>query len=436
MKNILLFGAGKSASVLIEYLLDNAAANKWHATIADADKNLIEEKTKGHPSSTAVAIDINNDEARRQLISQSDLVISMMPPSLHIMVAKDCVKFGKHLLTASYADDAIKALAGEVKSKGIIFLCEMGLDPGIDHMSALKLLHEIKERGGVVSSFESHCGGLVAPESDNNPWHYKISWNPRNVVLAGKAGAEYKKDGKIINESYEDLFNPDRKIETGDEQIGSLSYYPNRNSLPYIDLYELHDVKTFVRTTLRYSDYMSGWKKMIELGLTDETVAYNSDGLSLAAFYDLHFEKNRLKQKVAYLDDQFSEQLDFLGLRDEDTLISKGMISPADGLQFALEKKLALSPSDKDMIVMQHDIKYDLDGKEHQVISSLIVKGKDSVHTAMAKTVGLPLGIAAKLILNGNINLTGLHLPVVKGIYLPVLEELEKNGIVFRESQN
>ena len=491
MKNILLFGAGKSASVLIEYLTDNAAENEWHLTVVDADKDLIEQKTKSHPSSTAVFADITDEETRRTLIIDSDLVISMMPPFLHILIAKDCVQYAKHLLTASYADEQIKALADEVKNKGILFLCEMGLDPGIDHMSAMQLIHDIQEKGGSIRSFESHCGGLVAPESDNNPWHYKISWNPRNVVLAGKAGAEYKKDGKIITEEYEELFNAERKIETGDQSIGALSYYPNRNSLPYIDLYGLHDAKTFVRTTLRYRDFMLGWKNIISLKLTDETPAYESNGLTLAAFFQQHMDKygftekllNDVKENEAFTSsvlniladtlgpeadaeaivvnetgemitrqeagfkapslhdltmnshdaNKILQQLYFLGLDDVEHTINKGLISAADGLQFALEEKLVLSPADKDMIVMQHDIGYELNGASHRVISSLIVKGKDSIHTAMAKTVGLPLGIAAKLILNGTIQLSGLHLPVIKEIYAPVLKELAFNGIVFRE---
>jgi saccharopine dehydrogenase-like NADP-dependent oxidoreductase len=436
LKNITLFGAGKSASVLIEYLLENAAANNWFITIADADKNLVEQKTKGHPLSSALGIDITNDELRSKLIAQADLIISMMPPALHILVAKDCVAHGRHLLTASYADDQIKALADEVKSKGILFLCEMGLDPGIDHMSALKLIEEIKEKGGKITSFKSHCGGLVAPESDDNPWHYKISWNPRNVVLAGKAGAEYKMEGKLIKEKYEDLVDEKRSINTGDAGIGSLSYYPNRNSLPYIDLYDLHDAETFVRTTLRYRDFMLGWKNIIELQLTDETIEYQSDDMSIADFFQQHFEKHELTDVLAKkTEEKFLQQLYFLGVNDHNTILNKGMISAADGLQFALEKKLVLSPADKDMIVMQHEIVYEAAGEKHEIISSLIVKGKDSIHTAMAKTVGLPLGIAAKLILNGTINLTGLHLPVLKEIYIPVLKELEDNGVKFFEEE-
>ena len=490
MKNILLFGAGKSASVLIEYLIQNAVENEWHVTISDTDKTLIEQKTHNHSSSTAIGSDITNNETRQQLIKKSDLVISMMPPTLHILIAKDCAAYSKHLLTASYADEQIKLLANEVKEKGILFICEMGLDPGIDHMSAMQLIDDIKEKGGKITSFKSHCGGLVAPESDDNPWHYKISWNPKNVVLAGKAGAEYKQDGKIVTEEYEDLFNAERKIHLDDKVIKELGFYPNRNSLPYIDLYDLHDAKTFIRTTLRYRDFMLGWKNILSLKLTDETPAYDSTALSIAGFFQLHLDTHGLTEKLmnelkeneeytstvlkilaetigpgansflvdekgelkaqeedkvseppslddlaisAYDGNKILQQLYYLGLDDENTFIDNGIISAADGLQFILEKKLALLTHDKDMVVMQHEIEYELTGKSYEIVSSMIVKGKDNIHTAMAKTVGLPLGIAAKLILNGTINLSGLHLPVLKKIYVPVLAELKKNGIIFSE---
>jgi saccharopine dehydrogenase-like NADP-dependent oxidoreductase len=432
LKNILLFGAGKSASVLIEYLINNAADNNWHVTVVDTNKKTIESKTNKHPSSTAIEANITNDILRVALIKNTDLVISMMPPFLHILIAKDCVEYSKHLLTASYADEQIKLLADEVKSKDLIFLCEMGLDPGIDHLSAMQLINDINTKGGKITSFKSHCGGLVAPESDDNPWHYKISWNPRNVVMAGKAGAEYLQDGKHVVEKYENLFDAERTIHTADESIGTLSYYPNRNSLPYIDLYDLQDAKTFVRTTLRHKDFMFGWKTIIDLKLTDEDIVYESDDLSLADFFTTHFERNEIKLNLSTAD---KIRLAFLGLNDTTTIINKGKISAADALQFALEKKLVLSPTDKDMIVMQHEIEYEINGNKEEIISSLVVYGKDSVHTAMAKTVGLPLGIAAKLILNGSINLTGIHLPVIKEIYEPVMQELQQNGISFIEQK-
>lgn len=502
MKNIVLFGAGKSASVLIDYLLAQSTENNWKVIVADANKKLIEEKTKLHMASEAVELDIKDEKKRRELISKSDIVISMMPPSLHILIARDCMEYGKNLLTASYADDEIRSLQQSLEEKGLLFLCEMGLDPGIDHMSAMQLLDEIKDSGAIVNSFKSHCGGLVAPESDDNPWHYKITWNPRNVVLAGKAGAIYKQDGKEITEKYEVLFNADRKVMTGDEEVPVLSYYPNRNSLPYIDLYGLHDAETFVRTTLRYPDFMYGWKNVIELKLTNEDVAYDTDDKSLHDFFKEHLAKNgfgdwleeklteRFTQTKSLLEnlmkimeaeeearmegeepvDNFMivdedgglknvelddvkniaastvahkmheanltlKQLFYLGMDDADTMINKGKCSAADVLQFALEKKLALKPTDKDMIVMLHEIEYTSGNTKNSIHSSLLVKGDDSVHTAMAKTVGLPLGIAAKLILNGKIRLTGLHIPVIKEIYEPVLEELKNYGVEFVETR-
>ncbi len=504
MKKILLFGAGKSASVLIDYLLTQSGENNWKIIIADANKKLVEEKTKNHPNSEAIELDINNETKRRELVSAASIVISMMPPALHILIAKDCIHFGKNLLTASYADDEIKALGDQLKEKGILFLCEMGLDPGIDHMSAMQLLDEIKATGGVVNSFKSHCGGLIAPESDDNPWHYKITWNPRNIVLAGKAGAVYKDNNNLITEQYEQLFDASRTVATGNEEVPVLSYYPNRNSLPYIDLYGLQEAATFIRTTLRYPDFMYGWKNIIDLKLTDETPEYETDGKNLHDFFKEHLDKNGFSEWLnEKLTERFAEtksllenmmkimeaeeeaaingeeptenflvvnetgnlknieldevkntaasvvaakmheanltlkQLFYLGLDDFDTVINKGRCSAADVLQLSLEKKLALQPTDKDMIVMLHEIEYTTQtGKRNSIHSSLLVKGDDSIHTAMAKTVGLPLGIAAKLILNGKINMSGVHIPVSKEIYEPVLEELKKYGVSFLETRN
>ena len=430
LKKVLLFGAGKSASALIDYLILSAEENNWEVIVADANAALIKEKTNNRPHSTSVTLDINDASKRRLLIESSDIVISMMPPSLHILIANDCLQYGKSLLTASYADEAILALDKNVKEKGLLFLCEMGLDPGIDHMSAMQLLDEIDEKGGKVVSFKSHCGGLVAPESDNNPWHYKISWNPRNVVLAGKSGAIYKKDGNIVQEEYEQLFDPKRSVTFENENLSSFSYYPNRNSLPYIDLYRLHHVQTFIRTTLRHPDFMSGWNNLVQLKMTDESLTYSSDAKTLADFYNEYLNTYNFDKNENSL---FKQQLEYLGLHDTVTKINKGICSVADVLQLALEKKLVLSKEDKDMIVMLHEIDYALNGKNHTIKSSLVVKGENHIHTAMAKTVGLPLGIAAKFILNGTIKQSGVQIPISKEIYLPVLAELRKYGVQFNE---
>ena len=505
MKTILLFGAGKSATVLIDYLIAEAEKNEWNLLIADANKEAILAKTNHSPFAEAIQLDITDDVHRPSLVAIADIVISMMPPALHFLIAKDCVQYSKHLLTASYLDEPIKGLQKEIEERKLLFLCEMGLDPGIDHMSAMKIIDGIKAAGGTVSSFKSHCGGLVAPESDDNPWHYKISWNPRNIVMAGKAGAVYKLNGHTIKEKYEELFDVERGIAMGGE-TGFLSYYPNRDSLSYVELYGLQDAATFMRTTFRYPDFMYGWNNIIELKLTDEHPEYDTDGMSLATFFKTHFAKvnfgewlnKKLEERLAFVSNltekitklqeaqeemneariedpaieplqdfsivdeegklqkidieqmkdraayaiahkmheanQTLKQLFFLGMDDDATIINKGLCSAADVLQFALEKKLALQPHDKDMIVMLHEFEYTVQGETKKVNSSLLVKGEDSLRTAMAKTVGLPLGIAAKLILNGTIQLRGLHIPTTKEIYEPVLNELEAMGIAFSES--
>jgi len=499
MKTILLFGAGKSATVLIDYLIDNAAAEKWAIVVVDADLQLAKSKIAGSAYANAVSFDINNMDERAQFIRSADIVISLLPPHLHIEVARDCVKLQKNLLTASYVDESIKELQAEIEKNKLFFLYEMGLDPGIDHMSAMQLIDHIHTNGGTITSFKSHCGGLVAPESDDNPWHYKISWNPRNIIMAGKAGALYRENGEEKRLVYEELFTADRLVDI--PELGLLSWYPNRDSLGYTSLYGLENTATFIRTTLRHPDFMYGWKNIIELKLTDEKPQYETDGKTLQQVFKEHMDKNGfgdwINQKLterfaetkgmlenlmqlmeaeneaekvgevmpesfmtadekgnlqeveidavknnaaAFLASKMHEanltlkQLFFLGLDDEETIVNKGKCSPADILQFAVEKKLGLRPYDKDMIVMLHEIVYSTGSQRSEVSSSLVVKGENSLRTAMAKTVGLPLGIATKLILNGKIKMTGLHIPTSKQIYQPVLKELELLGVKFNET--
>jgi saccharopine dehydrogenase-like NADP-dependent oxidoreductase len=501
MKNVVVIGAGKSSTVLIEYLLNEAAGNNWLITVADSNLALAQSKISNSPNGKAIALDVTDDGQRGNIVQSADIVISLLPPALHYLLAQDCLRYGRHLLTASYVDDKIQALQQQISDKGILFLCEMGLDPGIDHMSAMQLVHDIKARGGKVITFKSHCGGLVAPENDENPWHYKISWNPRNIVMAGKAGATFKEDGIIRRLKYEELFDAGRVVDI--PGLSYLAWYPNRDSLSYIPLYQLNDADTFIRTTLRYPEFCFGWKNIIELKLTDETVQYDTNGMSLQQFFQQHFskygfsewiekqltarfaqtkqlleklqqlleaeqevddEERKELQKFMMVDDsgelmdvnldevktqaaatvagQMHEanlsmkQLFFLGMDDDKTIIDKGECSAADVLQFAMEKKLALENADKDMIVMLHEIDYEQDGQLHKTSSCLIVKGYDHLRTAMAKTVGLPLGIAAKLILQGKINITGLHIPVVPEIYEPVLKELEQHDIRFSETHS
>ncbi len=422
MKTILLLGAGKSATVLIDYLLKESAENKWKLIIADVNKAQILLKTKHSPFAEAAELDITNDRERERLIHRAHVVISMMPPALHFLVAKDCVEYRKHLLTASYLDNNIKSLRDEIVQRKLLFICEAGLDPGIDHMSAMQIIDGIKAKGGTITSFKSHCGGLVAPESDHNPWHYKISWNPRNVVLAGKAGADYKINNEIEHVDYKALFNNCATVRI--DEIGELAIYPNRDSLSYIPLYKLNGVETFIRTTLRYPAFCEGWNAIVQADLANSETMIDTMQLSFASW------SAALKP---FINDKNQALLQWLGLFD-DGLVPVTAKTSADVLQWLLETKLAMEPADKDMIVMLHEIEFLLEDKRCKIESSLVVKGEDNLHTAMAKTVGLPLGIAAKLILTGALTITGLHIPIIKEIYEPVLKELEDNGIRFNET--
>ena len=422
LKTIVLIGAGKSATVLIDYLITEAETNNWKFIIADSNKEQILLKTNNSKYAEAVELDVTNEKQRGDLIQRAHVVISMMPPALHFLVAKDCVEYRKHLLTASYLDDKMKSLKDEISNRKLLFICEMGLDPGIDHMSAMKIINDIKAAGGKITSFKSHCGGLVAPESDDNPWHYKISWNPRNIVLAGQSGAVYKENNQIKTIDYINLFDCSNEIVF--DGLAGLAFYPNRDSLSYIPIYKLPDTATFLRTTLRHVDFFKGWNAVVHAGLTNDTNTINVDGLSLAkwstAILPFVNEKNKL-------------MLAYLGLFEE-TVVPATAKTSADILQYLLETKLKMEPADKDMIVMLHEFEYEQNEKQKWLKSCLIVKGGDSLRTAMAKTVGLPLGIAAKLILNDTLKLKGLHIPTVKAIYEPVLQELEKAGVSFVEN--
>ena len=440
MKRILLIGAGKSATVLIEYLSHLVHEKAWHLTVADGNADLLAQKVQANDLIQPIQLNIQDAQTRQPLIENADIVISMMPPALHYLIALDCIEFKKHLLTASYLDENIKKHSEEIKSNELLFLYEMGLDPGIDHMSAMQIIDHIHEQGGVISSFKSHCGGLIAPESDDNPWHYKISWNPRNIILAGKAGAMYKENNTIVTLPYEQLFDSNKIVETPEGTV--YAYYPNRDSLSYMPLYNLDAVTDFVRTTLRHPEFIIGWKNIVDFKLTDEEKVYETDGMSIANFFITHFQKHKIEDwKTSLTDASINtlkintglQQFLFLGIEDE-TLINQGLCSAADVLQMIVENKLKLNDADKDLIVMMHEIIYTLNNKKYLLTSLLEITGKDATHTAMAKTVGLPLGIATKLILENKLTETGLQIPTKATIYEQVLKELAMNNIVFKET--
>jgi saccharopine dehydrogenase-like NADP-dependent oxidoreductase len=432
-QTILIIGAGKSATVLIQYLQQKAVENDWYILLADGDEVIAKNKWNNAPNGSALGIDIENDLDRQNLIQKADIVVSMMPAQLHFLVAKDCLQFGKPLFTASYVDDNMRSIAAEIESKELLFLCEMGLDPGIDHMSAMAIIDEIHEKGGKITSFKSHCGGLVAPESDDNPWHYKISWNPRNIILAGKAGAIYLENGATVSKNYPEIFDQTPVVDL--PGIGHLAYYPNRNSLSYIDTYHLHGVKDFVRTTLRYPAFCTGWNAIVQLHLTDETVFDLAPNTTVRNWFANHIQHNGLDQILEKFtqDANIKEQLEFIGLYESITIPAQ-FNSNANILQWLLEGKWKLEATDKDLVVMLHEIEYSIGTRQFKLDSSLVLTGDDAINTAMATTVGLPLAMGVCAYLKGEIKMTGLHIPIDARIYQPILKSLAEEGIVFQET--
>jgi saccharopine dehydrogenase-like NADP-dependent oxidoreductase len=439
MVKILIIGAGRSTVSLIDYLLKNSAIHDWKITVADVDIKLAEEKVANHANGKAISFDIKNEEKRRLVIIDHDLIISMLPAFMHGDVARDCVEFGKHMATASYVSADMKALEAEAKKKNIILLNECGLDPGIDHASAMKVIDEIKHNGGEITSFKSYCGGLVAPESNDNPWGYKFSWNPRNVVLAGQGTAQYLHEGELKFIPYNRLYTQYDVIEM--QGYGKFDAYANRDSISYIDSYGLQNIKTMVRGTLRQHGYCKAWNVFVKLGLTDDTsLITHSDKLTYSSLVASFLPpatgklKDRLKDFIgAGWDNEIEKQMDYLELfADKKITLSQG--TPAQLLQALLEEKWKLKSEDKDMIVMQHQFEYKLQGKSVQKLnSSLVVIGKDDHHTAMALTVGLPLAITVKNFLTKQFSLNGVQIPTKKEIYIPLLKELEENKIIFSE---
>ena len=432
-QTILIIGAGKSATVLIQYLRQKAVENDWYILLADGDEVTAKNKWNNAPNGTALGVNIENEIDRQNLVQKADIVVSMLPAQLHFLVAKDCLHFEKPLFTASYVDDNMRSIAAEIASKKLLFLCEMGLDPGIDHMSAMAIIDKIHEKGGKITSFKSHCGGLVAPESDNNPWHYKISWNPRNIILAGKAGAIYLEKGTTVTKQYSEIFDQAPVVDL--YGIGHLAYYPNRNSLSYIDTYQLHGLKDFVRTTLRYPAFCTGWNAIVQLHLTDETVVDLAPNTTIKNWFEGHIQQNDLGQILEKFtqDAAIKEQLEFIGLYDAIPIPAQ-FNSNASILQWLLEGKWNLEATDKDLVVMLHEIEYSIGTRQFKLDSSMVLTGDDAINTAMATTVGLPLAMGVCAYLKGEIKMTGLHIPIDARIYQPILKSLAAEGIVFQET--
>ena len=445
MKTILLFGSGRSATSLIKYLIDRTEELQYTLLIADQSIDSIQQKIANNPNTKAFALDIHNEEERANLIQQADVVISMMPAFLHPIIAKDCLKYEKHLVTASYISKELTEMNEEVKAKGLVFMNECGLDPGIDHMSAMKVLNEIREKGGNPVHFESFCGGLVAPESDDNVWNYKFSWNPRNVVVAGQGGAaKFLQQGTYKYIPYHRLFKRTEFLDV--EGYGRFEAYANRDSLSYREAYGLQKAHTIYRGTMRRVGYSRAWNMLIQLGVTDDTYTIeDSENMTYREFINsfLYYHptdsvevKFRLTLNIEQDDTVWDKFLE-LDLFSNEKRVELKNATPAQIMEKILSEKWQLQPNDKDMIVMYHKFGYDMPGEleTKQIDATMVCIGDDSRHTAMAKTVGLPVGIVALQILKGEITSPGVQMPTQKEVYDPVLKELETFGIAFQEKE-
>ena len=441
MKNILIIGAGKSSAALIKYLLNKSDKENLQLTIGDISTINAEKLINKHPNGTAIVLDVFDKNQREKEIQKADIVISMLPARFHIEVAKDCITFKKHMVTASYISEEMKALDSQAKEKGLVFMNEIGLDPGIDHMSAMQVIDRIKSIGGKMLLFESFCGGIVAPESDNNLWNYKFTWNPRNVVLAGQGGAAmFIQEGTYKYIPYHKLFRRTEFLKVNGS--GDFEAYANRDSLRYRNVYGLDDIPTMYRGTIRKVGFSRAWNIFVQLGMTDDSYTIeHSENMSYRDFVNLflaYSPSDSVELKLrSYLkidqDDLMWAKLVELDIFNANKKIKLKNATPAQMLQKILQDSWTLAEDDKDMIVMQHLFGYEINGEQKQIESSFVVKGENQTYTAMAKTVGLPVAIAALKILKGEIKTPGVQLPITKEVYEPILKELEENGIIFKE---
>lgn len=435
MKQILVLGAGRSSCFLIDHLMDQGLSGNYRVHVADLSETLAAERIHNHPNGTAKTLDTENKEARQSMIAEADLVISMLPAHMHPLAAADCLALGKHFFTASYVSPYMQEIALEVERKGLLFMNEAGLDPGLDHMSAMQVIHQLQSDGAVIESFESYCGGLVAPESNDNPWGYKFSWNPRNVILAGQGTAKYLEDGVMRFKPYHRLFAEAIQIEI--PGTGKFDAYPNRDSVGYRETYGLQDIKTMIRGTLRAEYFCKAWNLFVQLGLTDDTYRINCSEMTYADVLNSFLPGNgalrdRLIAFAGTNQKDAAEMVWWTGI-GEKLPVGLASASPAAILEKLLTEKWKLQNHDKDMIVMQHIFKYQLNGKKYLLTSSLINKGIDTHYTAMARTVGLPLAMLTDSFMRGEIKSLGVQIPIHPQIYLPILKKLASAGIRFDE---
>lgn len=443
MRTILIIGAGKSTAYLVKYLLDKSVAEQLHITLADKNIDFATKLIDHHPNGNAIAFDIFDEQQRTKEITKADIVVSMLPARFHIEVAKDCLTLNKNMVTASYVSKEMQALHKAVEAKGLLFLNEMGVDPGIDHMSAMQVIDCIKANGGEMILFESFTGGLVAPESDDNLWNYKFTWNPRNVVTAGQGGAaKFLQEGKFKYIPYHRLFRRTEFLEV--DGYGRFEAYANRDSLKYQSLYGLDAIQTLYRGTIRRVGFGKAWQIFIMLGMTDDSYTIeDSEHMSYRDFVNSflpysHTDSVELKlrhQLKIDQDDIIWEKLEELDMFNPNKKVELQNATPAQILQKILMDSWTLQQDDKDMIVMYHKFGYELNGEKHQIDATMVCKGENQTYTAMAKTVGLPVAIATLKVLNKEIQEKGVKIPINKNIYEPILSELIKFDIIFKEKE-
>ena len=445
---LLLLGAGRSAASLIQYLLHHAPSEGWFLTVADANPTHLAPVLAAHSGyARAVPFDAADDDALNARVAEADIVVSMLPASLHPMVARACLHNHCHLATASYVGPEIQALHADAAVAGLTFLMECGLDPGLDHMSAVRAIADIRARGGRVTAFRSYCGGLLAPAAEvGNPWQYKFTWNPRNVVLAGQGGpARYLDSGHLRFIPYQHLFARTEAVTVPGH--GAFEGYANRDSLGYRTPYGLADVPTILRGTLRRPGYCAAWNALVRLGFTDDSIRLgNAETMSWAALVEAFLPAAKaphlsLPLRVSsYLgldpDGEEMGRLNWLGLFSAQHPVGHADATPAQLLERLLADKWQLGPHDHDLVVMQHVFDYELAGQPCRRTASLAVTGADATHTAMAQTVGLPLGMAVRRLARGLVPQRGVVIPVNPELYEPILDELAADyGIAFQEEE-
>lgn len=441
MRKILVLGAGRSSTSLIHYLVERARTHEWTVTVGDLSESAAIQAVGASDVARGIHFDIN-DAAARETIAAADVVISLLPAFLHPKVAEICLEERKHLLTASYVSDVMVSYHSQAVGSDLLFVNECGLDPGIDHMSAMRVIDRIHDAGGRVTSFESFTGGLLDPASDpENPWKYKFTWNPRNVVMAGQSIARFLRDGELKFIPYHQLFRRPSHVVFPDGE--KYEGYANRDSLKYIEIYGLEGVETMLRGTLRYEGFCEAWNVFVQLGCCDDTVLIEDVSNMthrdfINAFLDGKGERHdfvaRVSAAVGTLSEESIQKLKWSGFFDDEPVgLKQG--TPAQILEHILNKRWKLNQSDRDLVVMQHRFSYELDGSVRKINSSLVTRGDNGAATAMAKTVGLPLAIAAKLLLTGKITRRGVAIPTTPEFYEPILKELGEQGVTLSEEE-